>query len=128
MEEEGKITMTEFKTVVEGFHSEIKKIIEVMQHRFGVVDTKLEIVGKRLDKHDTQFVLIQQKFDKIDRRFDQVDQTMGDMQTDIHSIKEQGKLLHEGHVEIKAELKRKVSEDEFEKLEKRVARLESKVA
>ena len=37
-------------------------------------------------------------------------------------------MLHDGQTEIKMELKKKVSCEEFEKLELRVARLESKVA
>ena len=88
MREEGRITMSEFKTVVERFEANQKKILEVMDHRF-------------------------------DR-----------LQKDVHSMKHEIALLHEGQTEIKAELrtglKDRVTYQDFNKLEKRVARLEMK--
>jgi hypothetical protein len=93
MSEGRGISMSEFKTVVEGFRSDMKRVVEVVNHRF-----------------------------------DQSDKRMERMEGDIHSMKEQVALLHEGQTEIKMELKKKVSYDDFEKLELRVARLESKVA
>jgi hypothetical protein len=103
MPEEPKITMTEFKTVIEGIHSEIKRVSEVMLHNFGQVDTKL------------------QKLDRIEGRLEKVE-------INVLAIREQVALLHEGQTEIKNELSQKVGRDEFGKLEVRVAKLESKVA
>ena len=89
MTEEGKITMSEFKTVVERFEDNQKKIIEVMNHRFDTVYT---------DMHARK--------------------------EDVSSLKEEVALLHEGQTAIRADLRRKVSYDDFEMLEKRVARIE----
>jgi len=104
MVEEGRISMTEFNTVVENFRSDIKKVVEVVNHRFDRVDGRMDGLEGRMDK----------------------------MEGNICSMKEQIGLLHEGQTEIKAELKselkNKVSYAEFEKLEKRVVRLETKVA
>ncbi|MCK5240839.1 hypothetical protein KAR34_00170 [bacterium] len=89
MTEEGKITMSEFKTVVERFEDNQKKIIEVMNHRFDKVETDMHAIKE-----------------------------------DVSSLKEEVALLHEGQTAIRADLRRKVSYDDFEMLEKRVARIE----
>ena len=59
MAEQGKITMSEFKTVVERFEENQKKIIEVMNHRF----------------------------DKVDERFNQVDTEIGLIKRDVIVLK-----------------------------------------
>jgi hypothetical protein len=92
--------MTEFKTVVEEFKSERKKMTEFMLH----LDEKM-VSG----------------FQKMDAGFHRVT-------TDIASLKQQVALLHEGQTEIKSELRRKADYEDFAKLEKRVARLERKTA
>ena len=107
MEEEGKITMTEFKTVVERFEDNQKKIVEVMNHRFDRMEG-------RMDRMETDITTIK-----------------GDitvMKGGIHSLKHEVALLHEGQTAIRADLRKKVSYDDFEMLEKRVTRLENKVA
>ena len=48
------------------------------------------------------------------------------MTVDVHGLKGQVALLHEGQTEIKNSLKQKVDRDEFAALEMRVARLENK--
>jgi hypothetical protein len=86
MSEEPKITMIEFKIVIEDFKSEQKKMSEHILH----LDQRLE--------------------------------------AEFRSVKGQIALLHEGQTEIKIGLKQKVDREEFSNLEKRVARLESKIA
>lgn len=90
MAEEGKITMNEFKTVVETIRTDIKKVVEVVNHRF----------------------------DRVEH--------------DVKSLKHEVGRLHEGQTEIKAELrtglKNRVTYADLNKLEKRVVRLENKVA
>ncbi len=86
MTEEGKITMSEFKTVVENFTSQVQKVAEGVMHLS--------------DKLDSEFA----------------------------SVKEQIALLHEGQTEIKIGLKQKIDRDEFSSLERRVTKLENKVA
>jgi len=111
MADEKVITLREFKVVMEGVDSKLRKIVEVMDFRFGKID-------ERFGKIDEQFGKIDEKFNKIDERFDVLEEQIG--------------LLHEGQTEIRAELraglKDKVSYSDFTKLEKRVARLEHKSA
>lgn len=93
MTEEGRITMSEFKTVVERFEDNQQKIVEVMNYRFDKVDNELKTVNSK-----------------------------------INTLNQEVALLHEGQTAIRADLRRKVSYDDFEMLEKRVARIETKIA
>jgi uncharacterized coiled-coil protein SlyX len=107
MSEERGISMSEFKTVVESFKDGQKKIIEVMNHRFDKLEGTV---------------------DKLENRMDGLEGRMDRMEKDHRSMKEQMGLILEVQTEIKTEFKNKVDRDEFSKLEKRVARLERKVA
>lgn len=111
MEEEKVITLNEFKMVIEEVKSQIKKVVEVMEHRFSRIE-------ERLGDFNTRFEHIDKRMDRQDVR--------------THSIAEQIALLHEGQTAIKTELraslKDKVSYKDFDGLEKRVARLERKTA
>ncbi len=68
--------------------------------------------------------------ENMNRRFDQMGAQISVLQQDMHSVKEQITLLHVGQTEIKAELrtglKDRVTYQDFNQLEKRVARLERK--
>jgi len=107
MREKQVITMSEFKTVVENFQSDIKKLAEAMQYGFETVNAELRYV-----KAD-----IRELKDKTDR--------IG-TKTDVHT----GQLaqLQEDVTDIKNSFKLKVDRDEFAKLEMRVTKLENKVA
>jgi BMFP domain-containing protein YqiC len=93
MSEDRGISMSEFKMVVESFHSDLKKISEVVQHIHSQVQNGFQGVNEQLA-----------------------------------SVKEQIAVLHVGQTEIKHALKRKVDQDDFDKLETRVTTLENKVA
>lgn len=121
MTDEGKITMSEFKTVVERFEENQKKIVEVMQHEFGKINERFEKVDQRFEKVDQKFEKVDQRFNKIDQRFDKIENK-------ITSLNEQVALLHEGQTAIRMELRQKPSLDMIEDLERRVTRLENKVA
>lgn len=92
MPEEPIITMTEFRTVVEEFKSEQKRMSEYLLH----LDQKM----------NNGFSKITEEFQGVDRRFIEVG-------AGIHSLNEQIGLLHEGQTEIKLSLKQKVDRDEF---------------
>jgi hypothetical protein len=102
MENEKVITLNEFKIVSEEIKSQIKKVVEVMEHLFSQVDKKFEHIDKRMDRQDNRMM----------------------------SLTEQIALLHEGQTAIKYELreslKDKVSYKDFNRLENRVDRLERK--
>ncbi len=118
MSEEGKITMNEFKTVVERFEENQKKIVEVMNYRFDKIEGRLERMDTRQDK--------------MEIRQDRMAGSLSSLEAKTDSMMEQIALLHEGQTEIKAELrsglKDRVTYSDFTKLEKRVVRLENKVA
>ncbi len=118
MSEEGKITVSEFKIVVESFEENQKKIVEVINYRFDKVDGRLVNVEGRLDKVENRLGTMEIKQNRFEVKTD--------------SMMEQIALLHEGQTEIKAELrsglKDRVTYSDFAKLEKRVVRLENKVA
>jgi predicted nucleic acid-binding Zn-ribbon protein len=104
MAEEWGITMSEFKTVVESFRSDLKKVVEVINHRFDKMEN--EISGLKGDASS--------------------------LKTDMRTVKQEIAFLHEGQTEIKAELrtslKERVTYQDFNNLEKRVSRLERKTA
>lgn len=99
--------ITQFKVIAEDLRSDMKKMSEGIFARFDGVD-------KRMDRMEGQ---LDQQGSRIER-----------LEVNMASIKEQVALLLEGQTEIRAELRHKVSYDDFEKLEKRVTRLEAKVA
>jgi len=61
-------------------------------------------------------------------RFDKLEVKVTVIESNIEVMKEQIGLVIENQTEMKIEFKNKVDREEFSKLEKRVARLEHKVA
>lgn len=76
MEKRG-ITMGEFKTVVEDFKSDIKKVVEVVNYRFDQQDKRIDKLGNRMDVQEKRSL----------------------------TMMEQIALSHEGQTGIKAELR-----------------------
>ncbi|KKQ46033.1 MAG: KID repeat protein [Candidatus Moranbacteria bacterium GW2011_GWC2_37_8] len=70
-------------------------------------DDKLNLV---LETMDIKFENVNERFDRVENRLDVVETKIDRLQDDI--------------IEVKFELKRKVPQDDFEKLEKRVVKLE----
>ncbi len=114
MNEEGSITMSEFKTVIEGFQSDIKKLAEATQFGFETMNAEFRYVKADIRE-------LKEKVDRLDVKTDQLS-----TKSDSHA--EQIALLHEDVTDIKNSLKLKVDREEFAKLEMRVTKLENKVA
>jgi chromosome segregation ATPase len=114
MDEEGKITMTQFKTVVENFNSKLQSVVEVVQHGFAKLEAKI-------DSHSEQIAILVEGQTSLKWQVD----SLVKGQTE-HS--RQIALLHEGQTEIKDLLKSKADREEFNGLEARVVKLENKVA
>jgi hypothetical protein len=104
MTDERGISMSEFKTVVESFQSDLKKVTEV------VLDVR---EGMDAMKSKTQQDMQRLRLE---------------MKAEFHIVKEQIGLLHEGMTETKNLLKQKADQAEFANLEMRVTRLENKMA
>jgi hypothetical protein len=85
--------------------------------------------GISMNEFKTMFESIQSSIKAVvevmNHRFDRLEK-------DMHTVKTEIALLHEGQTEIKAELrsglKERVTYQDFNKLDKRVARLERKTA
>ncbi|EKE16065.1 MAG: hypothetical protein ACD_11C00047G0002 [uncultured bacterium] len=83
--------------------NEVMSFLENMSDGIGIIAEQQGELTKKIDKLEEGFDGLEGRFDGLERKIDQ-------MQGDIS--------------EIKYELKRKVGYDEFEKLEKRVMKLE----
>jgi chromosome segregation ATPase len=135
MSEERGITMSEFKTVVESFRTDMKKVTEVVQHGFARVDERFDKVEGRMDRLENrmdrmqgQMNQMQGQVNQVQVQLNQVHERVNRIDGRLESVYEQTGLLLEGQTEMKHELKNKVSYDEFNKLEKRVVRLERRHA
>lgn len=121
MTEEGKITMTEFKTVVERFEENQKKIVEVVNHRFDRVEADIQIL-----KHEV--ALLHEGQTEIKAQFAEMRVEQGTIKGQVVALQKGQELLLKGQSEIKAELRHKADTKDLAKLDKRVTRLENKVA
>ncbi len=84
--------------------------IEILAEAQEGTQKTVKAVERRLDSMEKKFDKIDNKFDKIDNKFDKIDGKMDMMQSDI--------------TDIKFKVDKKVSYDDFKKLEKRVIHLE----
>jgi len=104
--EEKIFTAGEVGSMLENIDSTMKILAE---NHSGVID-RLDGIDNRLNGIDNRLDGIDNRLDSIDNRLDRVDVKIDRLQDDM--------------VEVKFELKKKVSIDQFEKLEKRVVKLE----
>jgi regulator of replication initiation timing len=132
MKEERGISMNEFKTVVESFRSDMKKMSEVMMHNFSSIREKMGSMAEEIGSMKEEMGSMKVQTGSMKVQVGSMAVQVGSMEVQIGSVKEQVGLLHEGQTEIKSELragwKDKVGYTDFERLEKRVARLEKKIA
>jgi hypothetical protein len=62
------ITMSEFKTVVESFRSDMKKLTEVVNHRFDKVENKIRTMKEQISLlHEGQAEIKNELKQKVDR-------------------------------------------------------------
>ncbi len=101
--EEKVYTVNDVDSILERIDDSFKIMAESM-------DIKFENVNHRFDGVDNRLDGIDNRLDGIDERLDKIDMKIDRLQDDM--------------VEVKFELKRKVPQDDFEKLEKRVVKLE----
>lgn len=113
--------------------SDIEVILKRIDNRFDdTIGLLTKDTGKKIEKNtselgsmiedlDTKIVTLSEsvdiKFENVNNKLDHVDNRLELVETKIDR-------LQDDMVEVKFELKRKVGQDEFEKLEKRVVKLE----
>lgn len=89
---------------------EMKKTLVNMDNRLGRVEDRLSGVEGRLSGVEGRLSGVEGRLDGVEQRLEKVETKIDRLQDDM--------------VEVKFELKKKVSTDDFEKLEKRVVKLE----
>ncbi|NTW27589.1 MAG: hypothetical protein HGA36_04650 [Candidatus Moranbacteria bacterium] len=105
--EEKTYTTNEVGSMLERIDDSVKILAENvvgMNHRLDGIDNRLEKVDNRLKK-------VEVRLDGVENRLELVETKIDRLQDDM--------------VEVKFELKRKVDAEQFEKLEKRVVKLEN---
>jgi chromosome segregation ATPase len=104
------------KLMSENYSSLVKtqdKILAVqydMQNQLERVEVRLGSVENRLENVENRLENVENRLENVENRLDSVETKIDRLQDDM--------------VEVKFELKRKVDAEEFEKLEKRVVKLE----
>ncbi|EKE21735.1 MAG: hypothetical protein ACD_7C00143G0007 [uncultured bacterium] len=93
--------------------SEMMVMLESINDNVALIAEQHGGIISRLDGIDNRLDGIDNRLDGIDNRLDSIDDILGTMQIDIS--------------DIKYDLKQKVSYEEFEKMEKRVIKLEKLV-
>lgn len=101
--EEKAFTASQVGSMLEGINDSIKLLVENMEIKFEGVYKRFDGVEGRIDGVEGSIGGINGRLDKIETKIDR-------LQDDI--------------VEVKYELKNKVNREEFERLEKRVIKLE----
>ncbi len=122
--EEKAFTATEVGVMFEHLDGSIKLLAESMTIKFEGVDGKFEGIDKRFDSIDRKFDIIDGRLDGIDGRLDGIDGRLDGIDGRLDTIDKKIDILQDDMVEVKFELKRKVDAEQFEKLEKRVVKLE----
>ncbi|HBI17457.1 MAG TPA: hypothetical protein DDY52_04945 [Candidatus Moranbacteria bacterium] len=96
-------------------------VLESLNDNIAIIaEQHLEITG-HLSSIDNRLDGIDNRLDGIDNRLDGIDERLDNMQEDLNVMKDDIS-------DIKYDLKQKVSYDEFEKMEKRVLKLEKLVS
>jgi predicted nucleic acid-binding Zn-ribbon protein len=103
---DNKYNTGEVATLLESLTDGITLIAE--QH--GEIVKRLDRIDGKLDRIEDGIEKIEVRLDKIEARLDKIEGDVDDIKNDI--------------LKIRQDLKRKVSYEEFEKLEKRVIKLE----
>jgi chromosome segregation ATPase len=125
MTDERSISMNQFQTVVEEFQSNLSKVVDGILGLNEKMDAEFKLV-----KH--QIGDLQEQVFELRHDTNQLKEGMAELRNELRhetgQLKEQIGLLHEGQTEIKLSLQTKTDREELANLERRVTRLENKVA
>ena len=105
---------SEVMSMLEGMNDGIQVLAE--QHS-GIIG-RLDGMDARFDKTDARFDKMDARFDKMDARFDKMDARFDNLETKVDS-------LQVDVTDIKHKLSQKVDLEDFQKLEKRLIKLEN---
>jgi uncharacterized phage infection (PIP) family protein YhgE len=128
MSDKKVITLNEFKTVIEGVNSNIKKLSEVMVHNFSVVKEQIAVLQEGQTELRSGQAVLRKDVTSLQEGQNALRKDVTSLQEGQNALRKDVKELQEGQVEIKNMLSQKVDRSEFTRLEKRVIRLEHKIA
>lgn len=135
MTEEGMISLNEFKTALEDVRSDIKRVVEVMNHRFDRVEVDIHdlkhevgILHEGQTALKAQFAEMQKEQTGLKGQFAEMQLAQAGLNGQFAEMRQEFKETRREHAEFKDELRRKADTEDVNKLTKRVARLERKSA
>lgn len=109
----------------------MKDKISTIEDLAALIQGEFLVMGDRMDNIEKRMGSIERKIDGLEKRITVLEERVDRVGDRLNAIERQVDRLEQGQVDIKNELKdikfrlkRKIDDDEFEKLEKRVMRLE----
>jgi DNA repair ATPase RecN len=96
-------------------------------YKSGEVVSMLESINDGIQVISEQYGEMLKKFDKVDTRFDKIEARLDKIEARLDKIEFDVDAIKSELLKIKRELQKKISTEEFEKLEKRVFKLEKLV-
>ncbi len=105
--------------------SEVMSMLEGMNDGIQVLAEQHSGIIGRLDGMDARFDKTDARFDKMDARFDKMDARFDNLETKVDSLETKVDSLQVDVTDIKHKLSQKVDLEDFQKLEKRLIKLEN---
>ncbi|MEI8344037.1 MAG: hypothetical protein WCF93_03755 [Candidatus Moraniibacteriota bacterium] len=99
--------------------------IQVLAEQHSGIIGRLDGMDARFDKMDARFDKMDARFDKMDARFDKMDARFDNLETKVDSLETKVDSLQVDVTDIKHKLSQKVDLEDFQKLEKRLIKLEN---
>lgn len=97
---------------------EVMSLLESMNDGINIISEQHGAIVGRLDGIDSRLDKIDSRLDKMDSRFDKLEAKVDKLEVKVDN-------LQEGVTEIKHKLSQKVDLEDFQKLEKRLIKVES---
>jgi len=119
---------SEVMSMLEGMNDGIQVLAE--QHsgiivRLDGMDARFDKTDARFDKMDARFDKMDARFDKMDARFDNLETKVDNLETKVDNLEIKVDSLQVDVTDIKHKLSQKVDLEDFQKLEKRLIKLEN---
>ncbi len=105
--------------------SEVMSMLEGMNDGIQVLAEQHSGIIGRLDGMDARFDKTDARFDKMDARFDNLETKVDNLETKVDNLEIKVDSLQVDVTDIKHKLSQKVDLEDFQKLEKRLIKLEN---
>ena len=111
------------KLMSENYSSLVKTQDKILAVQYDM-QNQLERVEVRLERVEVRLENVENRLENVENRLENVENRLDSVETRLDSVETKIDRLQDDIVEVKFELRRKVDAEEFEKLEKRVVKLE----